>query len=352
VASVDINPENLAEISAEHPVRTIEADLTDSKKLQELIVDYDLVIGAVPGFMGYDVLKTVITGGKNIVDISFFDEDRHEPFELDELARKKNVTAIIDCGVAPGMSNIILGYYQQRMEVEHFECYVGGLPAVRTWPFQYKAPFSPIDVLEEYTRPARIREKGAVVVKPSLSDPEYLDFSEIGTLEAFNTDGLRTLLKTMPVPNMKEKTLRYPGHIKYMRVLRESGFFDKTPLEINGVSVRPIDFSARLLFPKWKLEKNEREFTVMQINIRGTENGKTVSHTCKLLDRYNDITATSSMARTTGYTCTAVARLLLENQFIRKGICPPEYVGAAEGCFKYIWDYLRERNVRYVLETS
>lgn len=351
VTSVDIDDKVLQELSENFPINTVKADLSSQQKVKEIIAGFDLVIGAVPGFMGFEVLKTVVACGKSIVDISFFDEDRFDPFELDQLAREKKVTAVIDCGVAPGMSNIILGYQQQRMEVEHFECYVGGLPKVRTWPFQYKAPFSPIDVLEEYTRPARTRENGEMVTKPALSDPEYLDFEEVGTLEAFNTDGLRTLLKTMPVPNMKEKTLRYPGHIEYMRVLRESGFFDKMPVEINGAVIRPIDLTAKILFPKWKLEKDDREFTVMQINIRGRNNGKAVSYTYRLLDHYDEVASTSSMARTTGYTCSAVAWLLSENRFNRRGICPPEYVGAAEGCFQYIWDYLAERNVRYVLET-
>jgi len=138
ITSVDIDAAALQELGANHPLKTIAADLSNPEKVTELIKDSDLVIGAVPGFMGFETLKTVIQSGKNIVDISFFDEDQHDPFELDQLAKEKNVTAVIDCGVAPGMSNIILGYHQQRMAVENFECYVGGLPEVRTWPFQYR----------------------------------------------------------------------------------------------------------------------------------------------------------------------------------------------------------------------
>lgn len=350
VTSVDINPQSLAELREKHSVRTLRADLGDSRKIKELVGDFDLVIGAVPGFLGFETLKTVISCGKNIVDISFFDEDRHNPFDLDKLARDQDVTAIIDCGVAPGMSNIILGYHAQRMEVERFECYVGGLPEVRTWPFQYKAPFSPIDVLEEYTRPARIREEGKVVVKPALSEPEYLEFEGVGTLEAFNTDGLRTLLKTLDVPNMKEKTLRYPGHIEYMKVLRESGFFDKTPLEIDGAKIRPIDLAAKLLFPKWKLERGEREFTVMRVSVEGAEQGRAVRYDYHLLDRFDEGSGISSMARTTGYTCTAAARLLLQKEFTRKGICPPEYLGAQEGCLEKLLQYFEARHIHYRVE--
>ena len=202
-------------------INTLIADLSDFRTIAKIIEPYDIVIGAVPGYMGYKVLQEVIKAGKNAVDISFFPEDS---MTLNELAEKNNVSAIVDCGVAPGMSNILLGYHYSRMKVENFICYVGGLPIMRKFPFQYKAPFSPIDVIEEYTRPARFMENSIIKTVSALSDSEYITFDEIGTLEAFNTDGLRTMLKTMKVPNMKEKTLRYPGHIEYIKVLLDAGF--------------------------------------------------------------------------------------------------------------------------------
>jgi saccharopine dehydrogenase-like NADP-dependent oxidoreductase len=193
VASADMNPASLKPLGSQQPIRTIEADLSNPQTIKDIVADYDLVIGALPGFLGFQTLKAVIIGGKNIVDISFFDED---PFELDELAKHYQVTAAIDCGVAPGMGNIIVGYHSRKMQVDRFECLVGGLPVIRSWPYEYKAPFSPMDVIEEYTRPARMVENGSLVVKPALSDAEYVEFDQVGTLEAFNTDGLRTLLRT------------------------------------------------------------------------------------------------------------------------------------------------------------
>ena len=349
VTSVDINTEVLGEIKESYPINTLVTDLTNPQAIKDVTASADLVIGAVPGFMGFDVLKTVINCGKDIVDISFFNED---PFALDELAKKHDVTAVVDCGVAPGMSNIILGYHNEKMSVDRFECYVGGLPVARTLPYEYKAPFSPIDVIAEYTRPARIMENGELVVRPALSEVELLEFEGIGTLEAFNTDGLRTLLKTMPVPNMKEKTMRYPGHARFMNALRDTGFFDENSMEVNGTSVRPIDVTAKLLFPKWKLAKDEEEFTVMRVLIEGKENDKDKKYSYSLFDRFERNSGTSSMARTTGYTCTAVARLVLENQFTRKGICPPEYLGAAEGCFERIIKHFEKRNIDYRVEIS
>lgn len=342
VVAVDSDSKRLEQLAGKCSVIVKKADLSDSNTIRKIVRDSDLVIGALPGFMGFASLKNVIDSGINTVDISFFGED---PFELDTLTRDRRVNAVVDCGVAPGLSNMVLGYHHARMTVESFEFVVGGLPVERNWPYQYKAPFSPIDVLEEYTRPARLKENGQIVSKPALSEPEYVEFEGIGTLEAFNTDGLRTLLKTMNVPNMKEKTLRYPGHINLMRVLRETGFLDKNPIDIRGVSVSPLDMTSRLLFPKWELKENEAEFTVMRINVNGSENGKKRNILYNLFDQYDPATKTSSMARTTGYTCTAAARLILEGKFNRPGIIPPEQIGADPECFQFVLDELRKRNV-------
>lgn len=344
VTSVDISSENLQKLKNETAIHTLEADLSNPENVKKLVADYDLVIGAVPGFMGFQTLQAVIEAGKNVVDISFFEED---PFELNDLAKRHNVVAVMDCGVAPGMSNLFLGYHNSKMEIENFECFVGGLPLIRTWPYEYKAPFSPIDVIEEYIRPAKIVEDGKIKIKAALSDPELVDFEEIGSLESFNTDGLRTLLNTMNIPNMKEKTLRYPGHIEKIKVLRDTGFFSKEPIDVNGVSISPLDLTTGLLFPFWKLEENEQEFTVMKIKIVGLENGVKKQYVYNLLDRFDEATKISSMARTTGYPCTAVARLVLENRFSRIGINPPEFVGEDEACFKYVVDYQKARNIIY-----
>ncbi len=342
VTAVDADAGRLDRLAGAHPLTVRVADLSDPQRVRSLVAGADLVIGAVPGFMGFQTLRAVLEAGVNVVDISFFGQD---PFELDALARAQGVTAVVDAGVAPGLSNMVLGYEATQMSVASFRCLVGGLPARRDWPWQYKAPFSPLDVLEEYTRPARLVEHGALVVKPALSDPELVDIEPVGTLEAFNTDGLRTLLRTMHVPDMVEKTLRYPGHIEYVRVLRESGFLGIEPVQVGEVAVRPIDLTAALLFPLWRLAPGEPEFTVMEITVRGTAQGRPRTVVYRLFDRTDEQTGMSSMARTTGYTCTAIARLVLEGRFARAGICPPEFVAAHEGCFERVVADLRARGV-------
>ncbi|MEO6166305.1 MAG: saccharopine dehydrogenase C-terminal domain-containing protein [Chitinophagales bacterium] len=349
VTSADINAKNLELLPP--GIQTLEIDLSDKNKVGKLIEEADLVIGAVPGFMGFQTVKTAIESGKNIVDISFFPEDA---FELDELAKKNNVVAIVDCGVAPGMFNIILGYHNERMRIESFVAMCGGLPVKRKMPFQYKAPFSPADVIEIYTRPAQIMVNGKLITVPALSDVEEINFDQVGTLEAFNTDGLRSLTRTMKIPNMKEKTLRYPGHTKLMEQLREMGLFSENEIELKGKKFRPIDVAGAILFPQWKYEAGEEEFTVMRIIIDGEESsgqssgsGKQVRYQYDLFDRYDHATKTSSMERTTGYTCTAAANMFLEGLYQQKGISPPEFLGREENCFRFIVGYLEERGVYY-----
>ena len=343
VSIVDINQEVLDKLTHDYDLHGICADLSNPNIIKDIVKDFDLVIGALPGFIGYGSLKAVIEAGKNIVDISFFEEDA---LSLDELAKEKGVTAVVDCGVAPGSSNIILGYIDSILDkTESFLCYVGGLPVERNWPFEYKAPFSPTDVIEEYLRLARYIENSEIVVKPALSEPELLYFPEIGTLEAFNTDGLRSLIKTMDIPFMKEKTLRYPGHIEKVRMLRETGFFNTEEIDVKGKKIKPIELTSKLLFDQWVLEEGDEDFTVMKIVIEGIKDDKKLRYTYDMLDRYDREKRIISMARTTGYTCTAVAKVLLEGKFNQKGIIPPEYLGKNTEVYRSVIDYLAKRNV-------
>lgn len=348
VVVVDRRQEVLVRLETEASVTGIQANLQEKGRVLSVVGDSDLVISAVPGFIGFETLREIIEAGKDVVDISFFGED---PFLLDDLAKSKGVTAVVDCGVGPGLCNILAGYVYNLLEkVDRYVCYVGGLPQVRQWPFEYKAVFSPSDVLEEYIRPARFVEYGQEVVRPALSEIELIDFPDVGTLEAFNTDGLRTLRKTLDIPFMREKTLRYPGHANLVRVFRESGFFNTTTVEVDGQRVKPLSLTSKLLFDQWRLEEGEADFTVMQVVIEGQKGGERVCYTYYLLDKYNEETQTTSMARTTGYTCTIVARQMIRGLFSQKGICPPEFIGQVMGCYDDLQAEYRRRNIQ-LLET-
>ena len=346
VTAFDVSENNLKLLNEKNPsIRTQQADLACFEQYQHWLSAFDIVVTAVPGFMGFAVLRAVINSGKNVADISFFPED---VLQLDKLAKEKSVTVVTDMGVAPGMSNLILGRYNEEFTVTNFECYVGGLPKTRKKPFEYKAPFSPADVIEEYTRPARLKENGRIVVKSALTEREYIDFDELGTLEAFNTDGLRSLLFTMPhIENMKEKTLRYPGHVELIIALKAAGFFDEEEIELSGTKISPRKFSSKLLFKNWKLDAEEEELTVMKVVVEGNKNGSAQRIEYNLLDRYDAKSKTSSMSRTTGFACTAAVHLIAKNLFLEKGVFPPELVGRHVACFDFVMDYLKQRGVNW-----
>jgi len=347
VTSADYSLKSLKKIKSKQPeIETLQIDVTKKEELIQTLQEFDLVICAVPGFLGYNTLKSIIEAKKNVVDISFFPENA---LELNDLAKQNKVTAIVDCGVAPGMGNILLGYENEQFKVTDFECLVGGLPKTKKWPFNYKAPFSPIDVIEEYTRPARYIENGKLITREALSDVELIDFDSVGTLESFNSDGLRSLIFTMPhIPNMKEKTLRYPGHIEYIQVLKKSGFFGTEKIEIDGIKISPIDFTNKILFKEWFLEDDEEELTVMKITIKGIDSkGVQKEVIYDLYDQFCQKTQTSSMARTTGYTATAAAGLILNDLFNENGVFPPELVGKNKACYEFVLDYLKERGINY-----
>ena len=344
VTVLDVSRENLRRAAGIDRLAARQADLSTPEAIRAAVADADAVAGAMPSTMGLMVLRAVIEAGKPYADISFMAQDATQ---LSGLARQRGVTAVVDCGVAPGLANLIIGRCAARMDaVENVTYYVGGLPRRRSWPFQYKAPFSPLDVIEEYTRPARLLEDGRLVTKPALSDPELIEFDSVGTLEGFNTDGLRSLLHTIPARNMREKTLRYPGHAELMRVLREAGFFrgDEVALA-DGRRVRPIDLTGRLLMSAWELPPGEPEFTILRVRVEGSAAGRPVRHVWELFDSTDAATGTSSMARTTGFPCAIVARLMATGDLHMPGVWPPEALGPNEAVFDRIMTELAARGV-------
>lgn len=342
VVSVDFNQVELEHLANEYPIQIIVEDLSTQQGILRAIEDADIVIGSVPGSMAYKMLETVIHAGKNIVDISYFPED---PFGLDDLAKEKGVTAIVDCGVVPGMANIILGDRIQKMKVDRYECYVGGIPKSRDVALEYKSPFPVLEVLEEYAGFGSMVENGKVIVKPMLSETMTIDIDEVGTLACLNSDGLRTLIHTTDIPDMFEKTLRYPGHAELMRNFKEVGFLNINPIQLEGANVRPIDVTAAMIAPHWKYEPGEPDLTVMRLIISGIEDGKPAIYTYDMIDEYDSATGALSMARTTGYTCTAVTLMVLEGSYDQKGIIPPEFIGLADGCWEGVRKYLEDRGI-------
>ncbi len=342
VTLVDIDPqveENIKGLD----IHFKQADLGKKGAVKELAEEYDLCIGALPGFMGFAAMKEVIEGGTDLVDISFIPENAEK---LDGLARKMGVTAVFDCGVAPGLSNMMVGRSLAMLDsLDKVKIYVGGLPYERTLPYQYKAPFSPVDVLEEYTREAKIVRNGRKENVEALSGSENVEVPGIGTLEAFYTDGLRSLVQNIEAKNMEEKTLRYPGHRELIEALRESGFLRSQPVELNGHLVRPIDLTKKLLFPMWKLKPGEKEFTYLRVEVSGRDSTGKVRHLYELMDSYDPASGESSMSRTTGFPCTAVARLVVRGEVEKRGVIAPETLGKDVRVYNYVENFLKDRGV-------
>jgi saccharopine dehydrogenase-like NADP-dependent oxidoreductase len=332
----------LARLRAES-LATTTVDLADDAAVRKAIADADVVVGAAPGHMGYRLLRLVIEAGKPYADIAFMPEDF---LQLDGLARERGVTAVVDCGVAPGLSNLLCGRAEHEFDsVERMLILVGGLPKNRLWPFEYRVVFSAVDVIEEYLRPARWVEHGRLVTKPALTDVEPVDLPRVGTVEAFNTDGLRSLATTLHAPFMKEKTLRWPGHVEKMRMLRETGFLSQEPIDVAGTRVRPYDMTTKLLFDAWRLPEGEADLTVMRVEATGVVGGAPKTWTWDLYDEADPATGYHSMARVTGFPCAIVARMLASGELARPGVQPPERLAGDDRFFERMMDELRARGV-------
>lgn len=333
VTVLDSREENLKRLS--NGIKKIKGSALEKDLLKELSKDADVVCGALPGNIGYEVAQRVIQLGKNYCDISFMPEDF---LGLDNLAKENEVTAVFDMGVAPGLSNLLVGRGASSLEeIDEVRIYVGGLPEKPEPPFSYKAVFSPYDVLEEYTRPARIIMDGEEKTVEALSGLENIEFSGIGTLEAFYTDGLRSMLKTIRAKKMEEKTIRYPGHANIMKALIRMGLLDK----------EYIDLIAKLLFPLWELkpEEGDRDITLMMVKVEGKRGSERVTFLWEIFDRFDEESFTHSMARVTAFPCVVVARMIANGEIREKGAIPPESLGKSEEIYNRILKELREKGI-------
>lgn len=330
---------------------TVQADLADAGSIARQVDGADLVLGALASRIALATLRSVLECGRLYCDISFMSED---PLALDGLARSHGATAVVDCGVAPGMSHILATYAASQLdECEGIVILVGGLPRERRWPFQYKAAFSPADVIEEYTRPVRLVRHGRLEVAEALSEPELVEIDGLGTLEAFNTDGLRSLVHThgpgssRAIPGMVEKTLRYPEHIELMRALRAMGLFSEVPTRVGSQFVVPREVTAALMFPMWTYKPGEEDLTVMRVEARGTREGRPASVVYDLLDTYHRPSGSTSMARCTALPCTIVGRLMAAGRITGPGVVAPEMLGYDQGVVGHLLEQLHARGIIY-----
>jgi lysine 6-dehydrogenase len=342
-------------------LKTMRIDVSDKDRLVEVIEDggFDFVVSAVPWRVSIPPLEASLEAGVDFLDFGLYQNLAFDEkiAEFDEKAKDAGVTVVPSCGVAPGLTNMLAGCGASRLdEAERAVIMVGGIPENPQPPLGYKTVWSLEGVWTEYIGKCRIIRDSGMTEVDAASDLEYIDFPEVGRLQAFYTDGIGTLLHSYREPYMKgvsevyEKTLRWPGHIEKIYALRECSLLDTEPIEVKGVEVSPREFLTTLLNPMLKLGEDERDMTVLRVEVSGRKAGREAKHSFHMVD-YRDMEAgVLSMARTTGYTGSIVAQMVHGGKVKEKGIVFPEKLGADEGIFKQILEEYSKRNINVIEE--
>ena len=302
----------------------LQVDLSRESYLLESIKGFDIVVNALPGSLGYRVLLACIKMRKDLVDISFMPED---PVPLREAIEKAGITVVVDAGFAPGLSNMVVGRIHGELgDLDRVEINVGGLPKEPRPPLYHAVLFSLADLIDEYLRPARIVKDGAVVSIDPLGVIERVRILGFD-LERFPTDGLRTMLYTIRAKNMVEYTLRWPGHLERMKVLKELGFFDS----------KHLSQTLEIIAPHMTYEVAD----VSIMEVLGETGGESIRYV--LYDEASK--GHTSMARVTGFTAVEVIKLLMKGS-IPSGLVPPELLGVDRKAFEFIVDGLRLKGIK------
>ncbi len=324
-------------------VSGIKLDASNNNTLVSALKKFDLAVGALPGSMGFQVCKAAVAAKTNIVDVSYMPED---VMALDEGASKAGILLLPDYGMSPGLGNILAGHAISKLDrVESVHMLNGGLPARPVPPLGYVITWSVNDLIDMYNRKVTIVNNGKKLQVEPLSGLEQLDFPGVGTLEAFYTDGLRTLLYTVKnCKDMWEKTLRYPEHVEKIKLLKALGFFEEKPLQTRDGLVSPRDLTAKL-FERELKKKDVPDIVVMRIQVSGTEDGRRYTYTYNIFESSDKKRQVTAMARTTAYTTSVAAQLIANDMVSGKGVVPPEKLGMREKVYSEFLRMMRERKI-------
>jgi len=317
-------------------------DVMDQQATKKLMKNVDIVVNALPYEISFLAGKTAVEAGVHLVDLSY--EEQH--WKLDTPAKEAGVTLVPDCGVAPGLANVLAGYGVSLMdEAEEIHILCGGIPQKPVPPLGYRIVFSTQGLVDMYCEKARIVMNGKIVEVDTLSGLEKVEFPGVGELEAFYTDGLSTLLRTMKgkVKNMDEKTARWPGHAEKIRAFRDTGFFSTEPIQVDDVKIIPRKVAVSILDKTIRLG-GEEDVTVLRVDVTGKKDGNKVEHSFVMVDFFDKQRRVTSMARTTGYTASIVGRMVARGDIKERGVVPPEI--ALVGKFKRFTSELADRGIR------
>lgn len=321
----------------------VKIDVSDPDALVSTLRKFDLAVGALPGETGYRMCKASIAANVDLVDVSYMPED---VMTLDKDVSKANISILPDCGMSPGLGNILIGHATSLLDqVESVHLLNGGLPEKNVPPLGYVITWSVKDLLDMYSRKVSIVKENRTIQVEAMSGLEEIDFPGVGKLEAFYTDGLRTLLYTMKdVKDMWEKSLRYPGHVEKIKLLETLGFFDEKPVVIENCNVSPREVTAKLLENRLK-RKGIPDIVAMRVEVTGTKNGEQITHFYNMLEHYDEDRQVTAMARTTAYTTSVVTQLLAKKAIKEKGVIPPEKLGMEERLYDEFMGMMRKRGI-------
>lgn len=291
-------------------------DVRSTDSLRKALTNMDLVINAVPGNYGYEAVTNIVKEGFDVIDVSFFPED---PTPIDAIAKQKGVTAIVDVGIAPGLSNMLTSAGKAMLGgITELKIYVGGVTEFFNPPFGVVAGFNTLDLVDEYRRPARYLVNGVVKsLNPLSAEIGTMNVDGVGELEYFQTDGLRSLLKSYPdLEFAGEYTLRWPGHVKFMRGLNDIGLLSHTKLKNGAYADESLAHSIA------NARSNLRDKLVLVVEVFNKDKEVKFS---QIVNPEGPFTA---MAKSTGGFLSFTTIEFIEGKVKEKGLLYPENLGA------------------------
>ena len=308
-------------------------DLRDEEAVRAVMRESDAVMSAAPYYFNGPLARLAIECGTHFCDLGGNTEIVFEQKAMDDAAKRRKVSVIPDCGLAPGMVNILAEHGIRQLErVETVKIFVGGLPQNPEPPLNYQIVYSIEGVLDYYTTLSWVVRDGKRVQVKALSEIEPVQFdAPVGELEAFHTaGGLSTMAFRYEgkIPTMEYKTLRYPGHARIMEAIRELGLLEQEPIEVKGHRVVPRDVAIAAMTPRLT-KPNGRDLVALRVEVTGTRNGAPATVGFELVDRFDEARGISAMMRTTGYSL-AITGLLQAAGRIPAGVHTPDECIPAE----------------------
>ncbi|MFM8603456.1 MAG: saccharopine dehydrogenase family protein, partial [Gemmatimonadota bacterium] len=307
---------------------TIQLDVKDAKAVAAAMAGVQSVMCALPYYLNLPMTETAIAAGAHFCDLGGNTEIVQQQQRLKASAEAKGVTVVPDCGLAPGMVNILAQLGIDRCDsVDSVRIFVGGLPQHPESPLNYQIVYSIEGVLDYYTTLSWIIRDGKQLQMKALSEIEPIHFdAPVGELEAFHTaGGLSTMAFRYQgkIPNMEYKTLRYPGHAKIMEAIRELGLLELEPVQVKGTTVVPREVAIAQMQPRLT-KQNSPDLVALRVVVTGTKGGKPITHTFELVDRYDAAHGISAMMRTTGYSLSITGQLQAEGAVSPAGVHTPD----------------------------